>query len=115
MSEQIANEMRTFMEQTNQTLISQNERIEKTNQALLQALQNMGNSINGLKNNSANVRDTSSNHSENNGSSTPRVPKPPFLPREEIPRVEEESNPSTNSTEDIARTYVNLEPEIKEL
>ena len=50
MSEQLSNEIRNVMEQTNQTLA---EKIERSNQALLQALQNMGNSINNLKNNNA--------------------------------------------------------------
>ena len=86
MSEQLSNEIRNVMEQTNQTLA---EQIERSNQALLQALQNMGNSINNLKNNNSGGRDISSNHSENNGASPSQVPKPPFLPREG-PSMEEE-------------------------
>ena len=60
MSEQLSNEIRNVMEQTKQTLA---EQIEKSNQALLQALQNMGNSINNLKNHNSGGRDISSNHS----------------------------------------------------
>lgn len=105
--------MRAFMEQTNQSIIGQ---MEKSNQALLQALQNMENSISNHKNNSSNGRDLSSNHSENNsGSSASKVPKPPFLPREDIPREEEGINHPTNSTVDNARAYATLELEIREL
>ena len=78
-NKQISNELRNIMEQTNQNLVDQ---IEKSNQALLQALQNMGNSINNLRNNNASGRDVSSNHSENNEASSSWVPKPPFLPWE---------------------------------
>lgn len=56
--------------------------MERSNKALLQELQNMGNSINNLKNNNSGGRDISSNHSKNNGSSSSQVPKPLFLPRE---------------------------------
>ena len=61
MSKQLSNELRNIMEQTNQTLA---EQIERSNQALLQALQSMGNSIHNLKNNNSGGRDISSNHSE---------------------------------------------------
>lgn len=61
MSEKLSNEIRNVMEQKNQTLA---EQIEKSNQALLQALQTMGNSINNLKKNNFGGRDISSNHSE---------------------------------------------------
>ena len=59
----IANNMRSYMEQTNQGLISQ---MEKSIQALLQALQTMGDSINNLKCFSLHGRDTNSNHSKIN-------------------------------------------------
>ena len=110
MSEQLSNELRNVMEQTNQTLA---EQIERSNQALLQALQNMGNSINNLKNNNSGGRDISSNHSENNGASSSQVPKPPFLPREG-PSMEEEGQTTNNAIEN-ARAYANLEPKIREL
>ena len=86
MSEKLSNEIRNFMEHTNQSLA---EKIEKSNQPPLQALQNMGNSINNLKNNNSSGRDISSNHSKNSGATPPQVPKPPFLPREG-PSIEEE-------------------------
>ena len=73
----------------------------------------MGNSINNLRNNSASGRDVSSNHLENNGASSSRVPKPPFLPREE-PSMEGEGQ-TTNNAIDNARAYASLEPEIREL
>ena len=56
MSEKLSNEIRNVMEQTNQTLV---EQIEKSNQALLQDLQNMGNSINNLKTHNSGRRDIS--------------------------------------------------------
>lgn len=109
----LANEMRSYMEQTNQTLISQ---MEKSNQALLQALQNMGYSINNLKGHPTHARDTSSNHFENNNeSSTTRIPKTPFLPRGEIPREEEGIEQPMTRTEDLARAYTTLEPHIREV
>ena len=87
MSEQLSNEIRNVMEHTNQTLA---EKIERSNQEILQALKNMGNSINNLKNNNnSGEREISSNHSENNGATPSQVPKPPFLPREG-PSIEEE-------------------------
>ena len=110
MSEQLSNETRNVMEHTNQTLA---EKIEKSNQALLQALQNMGNSINNLKNNNNNTRDISSNHSENNGATCSQVPKPPFLPREG-PSTEV-GEWTTNTAIENARAYANLEPKIREL
>ena len=111
MSEKLSNEIRNFMEHTNQTLA---EQIEKLNQALLQALQNMGDSINDLKNNNnSGGRDISSNHSENNGATCSQVPKPSFLPRES-PSTEE-GEWTTNTAIENARTYANLEPEIREL
>ena len=110
MSEQLSNEIRNIMEQMNQTLADQ---IEKSNQALLKALQNMGNSINNLKNNNFGGRDISSNHSANNGASPPQVPKPTFLPREG-PSMEEEGQ-TTNTTIENAKAYANLELEIREL
>lgn len=68
----------------------------------------MGNSINSLKTNSSNGRDIRSNHLENNnGSSTSRIP------RDDIPRGEEEINPPTNSTEEIAIAYTNLDLEVR--
>ena len=78
MSEKLSNEIINVMEQTNQTLA---EQIERSNQALLQALYNMGNSINNLKNHNSGGRDISSNHLENNKASSSQVPKPPFLSR----------------------------------
>ena len=45
----LANEVRSYMEQTNQTNQTLLNQMEKSNQALLQALQNMGNSINNLR------------------------------------------------------------------
>ena len=110
MSEQLSNEIRNVMEQTNQTLA---EKIEKSNQALLQALQNMGNFINNLKNHNSGGRDISSNHSKNNGASPSQIPKPPFLSREG-PLGEEEGQ-ATNISIENARAYANLEPEIREL
>ena len=110
MSEQLSNEIRNVMEQTNQTLA---KKIEISNQALLQALQNMGNSINNLKNHHSGGRDISSNHSENNGASPSQVPKPPFLSREGPPG--EEEGQETNTAIENARAYANLEPEIREL
>ena len=79
MSEQLSNEIKNVMEQTNQTLA---EQIERSNQAL----QNMGNSIN----NNSGGRDISSNHSKNNGAIPSQIPKPPFLPREGTLIEEEE-------------------------
>ena len=110
MSEKLSNEIRNFMEHSNQTLA---EKIEKSNQALLQALQNMGNSINNLKNNNFGGRDMSSNHSTNNGASPSQVPKPPFLPREG-PSIEEEGQ-TTNTAIENARAYANLKLENREL
>ena len=86
MSEQLSNEIRNVMEQKNQTLA---KKIERSNQALLQALQNMGNSINNLKTHICGGRDISSNHSENSGASPYQVPKPPLLSREGPPMEEE--------------------------
>ena len=91
MSEQLSNEIRNVMEHTKKTLA---EKIEKSNQALLQALQNMGNSINNLKNNNFGSRDISSNHSENNGARPSQIPKPPFLPREGT-SIEDEQTTNT--------------------
>ena len=85
MSEKLSNEIRNVMEHTNQTLV---EQIERSNQALLQALQNMGNSINNLKNHNSGGKDISSNHSENDEASPSQVPKPPFLCREGPSREE---------------------------
>ena len=54
----VANEMRSYMEQANQILISQ---MEKSKQAL-QDLQNIGNSINNLRGQPNQGRETSPNH-----------------------------------------------------
>ena len=76
------NDLRTFTEMTTKGLKDQNER---TTQVHLHALQRINNSHNVLKTNSSNGRDISSNHLENNnGSSTSRIPKPSFLPRDDI-------------------------------
>ena len=103
----VANEMRSYMEQNNQTLINQMERSSK---ALVQALQNMGNSIsNNLKDQSLYIKDTSSNHSENNNvSSRDEIPHPVFLPRGELLREEEGVEQPINWTKDIARAYAKL-------
>ena len=45
----LANEVRSYMEQTNQTNQNLLNQMERSNQALLQALQNMGISINNLR------------------------------------------------------------------
>ena len=110
MSEQLSNEIRNVMEQTNQTLA---EQIEKSNQALLQALQNMGNSINNLKTHNSGRRDISQNHLENNGASPSQVPKPPFLSKEN--HLGEEEGQATNTAIENARAYTNLEQKIREL
>ena len=62
----LANKVRTYMEQTNQTNQTILNQMEKSNQALLQALQNMGNSINNLRNNSSHGKDMSSNEPDVN-------------------------------------------------
>ena len=88
MCETRENDLRTFTEMTTKGLMDQNERTTQVQtQVHLHALQRINNSHNVLKTNSSNGRDISSNHSENNnGSSTSRIPKPSFLPRDDIQR-----------------------------
>ena len=105
----LENEIRPYMEQNHQTILNQ---IEKSNQALLNALQSMGNSI---KNNSSHAKNINSNEPDSNESSSSKIPRPPFLPREEIPREEEQIDQPSNSIVDNARAYASLEPEIREL
>ena len=82
MCETRENDLRTFIEMTTKGLMDQNER---TTQVHLHALQRIDNSHNVLKTNLSNGRHISSNHSKNNnGSSTYRIPKPSFLPRDDI-------------------------------
>ena len=110
----LANEVRSYMEQnnqTNQTILSQ---MEKSNQALLQALQDMGNSINNLRGRPK--RETSFTHSKNNNVfSTTGIPQPSFLHRAKLPREEEGIEQPMIRTEDIARAYAALEPNIREV
>ena len=112
---EMANELRAFVEQTNQTLMSQNKRLHQSNQGLLKALLNMRNSINNLRNKSSHGRDISSNEPDINESSSSRIPRPTFLQREEVQMEEEGINQPTNNTVENARVYASLEPEIREL
>lgn len=109
----VENEMRSYMEQNNQTFINQ---MERSNQALLQALQSMGNLISdNLRGQRTHIRDTSLNHSEiNNVSSRVEVSQPIFLPRGELLREEGIEQP-LNRTKDIERAYAQLEPHIREV
>ena len=95
----LANEVRSYMEKTNQTNQNLLNQMEKSNQALLQALQNMGNSINNLRNQSNLGRETSSIHSKNNNAtSSSSLPQPTFLPRRFNPREEESIEQPLTST-----------------
>ena len=58
MAKQLAQELRNFMEQTN-------EKFERTNQLILQAIQNMSNNNQNERTIPATGRDTQSNHFEN--------------------------------------------------
>lgn len=116
MGEPLENELRTFMENNDrktQALIEQNE---KTSQALLQALQDMNTTMNTLRNHS-NGREENSNHSENthNTSSSSKIQKPNFLPREENNREETNTNSSMNNIEEMAVAYTRLGPEVREV
>ena len=111
----LANELRKYVEQTNQTNQTVLNQMEKLNQALLQALQIMGNSINNLRNNSSHGKDMSSNELDVNESSSSRILRLPFLPREETQREEEGINQPINRIVENARAYANLELEIREL
>jgi hypothetical protein len=109
MAEQLAQELRNFMEQTN-------ERFERTNQLILQAIQNMSNNNQNERTNPASGRDSQSNHSENEHSTQSsflRPTLPPFLPREEP--IIEEGEPTTNSVEELTQMYARLEPEIQRI
>ena len=111
----LANEVRSYMEQTNQTNQTLLNQMEKSNQALLQALKNMGNLINNLRNQPNLGRQTSSIHSENNNvTSSSSLPQPTFLPRRINLREEEGIEQPLTSTKDIARIYAALEPHIRE-
>ncbi|XP_057851781.2 uncharacterized protein LOC131061964 [Cryptomeria japonica] len=107
MAEQIATELRTFMDQTN-------DKFEKTNQLIQQAIQSM-NSNNHERPIPNSRRDSHSNHSENEHStesSALRPTMPPFLTREE-PIMEEK--PATSSVEELAQMYAGLDLEVQRL
>ena len=112
----LANEVRTYMEQTHQTNQTILNQMEKSNQVLLQALQNMGNSINNLRSQPNIGREINSVHSENNNiTSSSSLPQPTFLPRRVNLREEEGVEQPLTSTEDIAKAYAALEPNIREV
>ena len=112
----LANEVRTYMEQTHQTNQTILNQMEKSNQALLQALQNMENSIKFLMSQPIIGRENNSVHSENNNvTSSSSLPHPAFLPRRVNLREGEGVEQSLTSIEDIARVYAALEPNIREV
>ncbi|XP_059066288.1 uncharacterized protein LOC131857619 [Cryptomeria japonica] len=115
MGEPLENELRTFMENNDRKTQALMEQNEKTSQALLQALQDMNTTMNTLRNHS-NGREENSNHSESthNTSSSSRIQKPNFLPREGNNR-EETNNSSMNNTEEIAMAYAKLGSEVREI
>ena len=71
----LENEVRFYMEKTHQTNQNMLNLMEKSNQALLQALQNMGNSINNLQNQPNIGRESNSVHSENNNGELTKMKK----------------------------------------
>ena len=76
----------------------------------------MGNSINNLRSQPNIARETNSFHSENNNiTSSSSLPQPTFLPRRVNLREEEEVEQPLTSTEDIARAYAALEPNIRKV
>lgn len=108
MAKQLAQELRKFMEQTN-------ERFKSTNKMILEAIQKLSNNNQTERPNPNSRRNAHSNHSENVLSTEDSVFQdtlPLFLPSKE-PTIEEE--PTTNSVEEIAQIYTRLDPQVRNL
>ena len=104
---ELAKELRSSMKQTN-------ERNENSNKLLLEAIQKLRNNNNQSERPNS-LRDCHSNHEENEPSSQSSVPRDTFLsfiPKGE-PVVEEET--TTNTVEEIAQMYANLDPNTQRL
>ena len=110
MARELAQEVRNFIEQTNERF----ERTENSKKVLLKAIQKL--SSNNNKNERLNSqRDHHSTHEENEPSPQSLVPQKTFISFISREEPIADNGTSTNSMEEITQMYASLDPNIQQL